>query len=135
MGLILKLICDIYGNEYEDRIFLKGPMPDLSHEFSNAGIFCLSSDYEGFPLSALEAAACGIPVIMPDVGGAFEIEQSGSGLIYSPNRAKALAHHIIALSDNKEALLLMNKCGLQSGREIFSYNIFIEKMRKIYGAI
>lgn len=44
-------------------------------------VFILSSDYEGLPLSAIEAMACGLPVISTDVGGMTDIVRGNGALV------------------------------------------------------
>ena len=44
-------------------------------------VFILSSDYEGLPLSAIEAMACGLPVISTDVGGMSDIVRGNGALV------------------------------------------------------
>ena len=53
---------------------------------------------EAFGLVALEALACGVPVIASDVGGLPEIVENGkSGILVPPNDPKALADALITL--------------------------------------
>ena len=48
--------------------------------------------YEGFPLTIIEAFACGVPVIGSRLGGVGEvIKQEQSGLLFDPGSATALA--------------------------------------------
>jgi glycosyltransferase involved in cell wall biosynthesis len=54
---------------------------DKYHEYD---IFVLISDSEGLPMSALEAASSGLPLILSDVGGCPELI-SGNGLLVSNN--------------------------------------------------
>lgn len=68
-----------------------GRRRDVGEFLRQADIFTLSSDYEGMPLSAIEALSLGLFVVMPDVGGAEEICVDGAGLIYAPNTEAQLA--------------------------------------------
>ncbi|MGA1743596.1 MAG: glycosyltransferase, partial [Ilumatobacteraceae bacterium] len=46
---------------------------DLAHVFAATDIVVLTSDNEGVPLSLMEAAAAGLPVVSLRVGGVAEI--------------------------------------------------------------
>lgn len=52
--------------------------------FSNYKAFCLISDSEGMPMSALEAMSCGLPLILSDVGGCKELIYN-NGILVSNN--------------------------------------------------
>ena len=54
-------------------------------------VFCLPSINEGLPLSPLEAQACGIPVVLTDVGGCKEACCPESGLMVPAKDVSALA--------------------------------------------
>lgn len=43
------------------------------NDYLNYDIFILSSDSEGLPMSALEAASAGLPIILSNVGGCNEL--------------------------------------------------------------
>jgi len=68
--------------------FLPNAMiPTLVKRFD---IFCLISNWEGFPLSTLEAMALAKPVIISDVGGAgevFSISSSDIGFLIPPENS------------------------------------------------
>jgi glycosyltransferase involved in cell wall biosynthesis len=74
-----------------ERLRLMGRRPDVGKFLRDGDIFVLSSDYEGMPMSALEALSQGLLVVMPDVGGAEEICAEGAGLVYAPNTEAQLA--------------------------------------------
>jgi glycosyltransferase involved in cell wall biosynthesis len=49
-----------------DRVDMPGFTTDVMPWLRRADLFALSSDYEGLPAAALEALACGIPVVTTD---------------------------------------------------------------------
>ena len=70
-------------------------IPDL---LAPADVFALSSQEESFGLSALEAMACGTPVVATDAGGIREVIDHGvTGLLSAPEDLEGFAAHLRAL--------------------------------------
>ena len=58
------------------------PNQDLPRVYNCADFFIMSSTYEGQPVVLLEAMACGLPPILPDIPAMRDIvEESGLGLL------------------------------------------------------
>jgi glycosyltransferase involved in cell wall biosynthesis len=57
---------------------------DLAREMASAAVFCLPSFSEGFGLPALEAMACGTPVVVGD-GGALPEVVGDAGIVCAPD--------------------------------------------------
>jgi len=78
-----------------DRVHFLGLVEDMPTFYQALDVFCLPSRAEGYPLSSLEAQACGIPAAVTDVGGARESLCPMTGTLLQPespsNMAKALA--------------------------------------------
>lgn len=55
-----------------NRIQFSGAQEDIPQRLANAQIFALTTNWEGFPRSILEAMRAGLPVIATDVGGITE---------------------------------------------------------------
>jgi glycosyltransferase involved in cell wall biosynthesis len=73
---------------------------DLPLYYNAADMFVLpSKSGEGLPLVALEAMACGLPVIATNVGGINEIMVKNFGKLVPPNNPVALANAIIEFTD------------------------------------
>jgi glycosyltransferase involved in cell wall biosynthesis len=74
-----------------DTVVFAGYVPDaeLVHLYSAASAFVLPSLMEGFGLPAIEAMACGAPVIVSNRGALPEVV-GGAGLVYDPDDARAL---------------------------------------------
>lgn len=74
----------------------------LADYYAAADVVAVPSHYESFGMVALEALACGIPVVASNVGGlAMTIEDGKSGLLVPPNDPVALANNITMLLENE----------------------------------
>ena len=70
----------------------------LQYYYSAAEMVVMPSDYESFGMVALEAMACGTPVIASDVGGlAYLVQQGRTGYRVPARDPKALAAKILRL--------------------------------------
>ena len=87
-----KIECDIRSNGIERQCRLPGIQADPVSWISTLDVFCLSSISEGMPVSLLEAAACGVPSVVTDVGGNAAIVVDGvTGLVVPPDDPGAMA--------------------------------------------
>jgi glycosyltransferase involved in cell wall biosynthesis len=84
-------------------LVLLGHVADIRQVWAAAHIAVLPSRREGLPMSLLEAAACGRPLIASDVPGCREIVRPGiDGLLVPPDDAPALADAIERLAADAE---------------------------------
>ncbi|MER2000824.1 MAG: glycosyltransferase, partial [Lysinibacillus sp.] len=67
------------------------PQPQLVRYFQAADAFVLPSYIEGLGLVALEAMACGTPVIAANVGGLHYMLKDGAGQLVEPKSVEQLA--------------------------------------------
>lgn len=75
-------------------------MPDL---YALMDVFVLPSWREGFPRSAMEAAAMGTPLILSDIPGCHQIGREGvEAMFVSPRDPKQLADAIVAMLNDQE---------------------------------
>ena len=73
---------------------------DLPFYYNAADFFVLpSKSGEGLPLVALEAMACGLPVIATNVGGIREILMEDYGKLVPSNQPELLAKAVLEFSD------------------------------------
>jgi N-acetyl-alpha-D-glucosaminyl L-malate synthase BshA len=86
---------------YNEVRFL-GKQEQMDEILSIADLFLLPSQYESFGLAALEAMACGVPVISTNAGGLPEINVQGvTGFLSDIGDVEDMAHHAISiLSDD-----------------------------------
>ena len=71
---------------------------ELPLHYNAADVCVLPSHYESFGLAALEAAACGRPVVASEVGGLPAIVQNGStGFLVEPKHSDTMAERLCEL--------------------------------------
>ena len=63
---------------------------------------CIRDRYDPLPNAALEAMACGLPVVASTTSGAAElVEQYGAGFVCPARDVDALAGHMLTLTDSE----------------------------------
>ena len=82
-----------------ERVHFLGQIDEMPTFYQAIDLFCLPSLNEGFPLSPLEAQACGIPAVITDVGGARETLSPDIGKLVGKGDPQQLA---IALQEMLE---------------------------------
>jgi len=80
-----------------NNVFFHGEV-EAFNEFNDYDVFCLISDSEGLPLSALEAMSCGMPLILSKVGGCVELIDGNGWLV--ENHVESIKNVIINNIDN-----------------------------------
>jgi len=77
-----------------DRVDFAGTVPPqrVVRYYQDSDVFALPSLSEGMSNAALEAMACGLPIVMPDTGGAAELLRDGAnGFLLSRGSAGELS--------------------------------------------
>lgn len=104
---------------------------NLPSYYNAADLFVLpSKSGEGLPLVALEAMACGLPVVATDVGGIREILMKDYGKLVPPNQPELLANAVldfaaVDFSSRKGELRTMVE-------KRFSWDTNVERLAEIY---
>jgi glycosyltransferase involved in cell wall biosynthesis len=79
------------------------PRAQMPHFWNSVDIAVVPSLYEPFGLVAVEALACGVPVVASAVGGLQEIVEDGkSGILVPPGDAGAIARALRELLNDQE---------------------------------
>ena len=86
-------------------VHFAGPRTDVPDLLAAADLFVLASEFEGLPLSLMEAMAAALPAVGTDVCGTSEIILDGvTGCLVPPRNSAALARAVVeALSDRARA--------------------------------
>ncbi len=79
-----------------ERVLFVGERDALPQLLAPADVFLLASEEESFGLSALEAMACGVPVVATDVGGVSEVVRDGETGFLAPRDDRAMYREKLA---------------------------------------
>lgn len=103
------------------RVELVGTVhgPGLDARWEDAALFCLPSVVEGLPLSMLDAAGCGVPIVASDVPAHREIlcHSAPGRLLVPPDEEAALA---AALSDTLADLATADRGADRTRRHVLA---------------
>jgi len=102
---------------------------ELLRYYQQASVFTLLSEREGMSNTALEAMACGLPVILSSTGSSNNLVR-GNGII-TEKEPKSVAIHLNKLSRNRDKLSKMGHASRQIA-EKFSWEITAKQYYKIY---
>lgn len=109
------------------------PNEQIPIELSKIDIFCLTSFYESFGVSAIEAMSCGLPVIASDAKGFKEIIENGvNGYIVPKKNEKALFEKMKELYISPS---LRNKIGKNARLRIlerYTWDKSLDIMEELY---
>lgn len=92
---------------------------DLPYIYSGADLLAMPSYYEGFGLPALEAMACGTPVVASDRGALPELS-ADAGLLIDPYDLNALSGAIRLVLEDENLRLRLSSKGLERAK-LFSW--------------
>ncbi len=112
----------------QDRVHLLGQVEDVPLFMSALDLFALPSLNEGYPLSLIEAQACGVPVVATDVGGVREAVCPSTGRLVPSNDSTFLAAAFsAALHDSR------GECPRQFAEVHGSLDAMIARHADVYG--
>jgi len=98
-----------------------------------ADIFCLPSYREGFGLTLIEAAACGIPAVASRIYGITDaVEEGKTGLLFPAGDVPALAQALRRLLEDGDLRRQMGEAARMRALELFSSRRIIEEMQALY---
>ena len=120
-GELMEEAKSFVNREQLTDIVFYGQTNDVGTLMAQSKIFVLSSLYEGNPISVLEAMSCGLPIVVPNVGGIPDvIKNERNGLLFDVNNLDGLVGSIEILMNNKELADSISKNNLE---DIQKYSI------------
>ena len=118
----------IRKNNLEKKIKLLGDLPqkEVFKILRESHLFVLTSNWEGFPRSILEAMSFGLAVVASDVGGVRESVSEENGILIKKGDEESFKNALERLLKNPSLVEKMGREGWRKARDEF----FLEKMFK-----
>lgn len=108
-----------------DRVLIRDYIPDaaLADHYRAADVFALSSRYEPFGMTAVEAMACGTPTVVTTEGGLWEMITWGLDALYAdPFDPDAFGHAIASVLEYPRIAAQLARGGSLRARARYTWN-------------
>jgi glycosyltransferase involved in cell wall biosynthesis len=134
---------DIYGDGFlreslqkvidksQLKVTLKGKVSDIEDYINQYNIFVMSSSYEGFSLSVLEAMALGMPLMLSDITS-FREQCCDTALYYDLSSTKDFVNKLLTLRNQPRQMETMGNAAKKRVLENYTLNKHIQQLRTIY---
>ncbi|UUC44990.1 N-acetyl-alpha-D-glucosaminyl L-malate synthase BshA [Flavobacterium cerinum] len=119
---VAEKLCDDLG--ITDKVIFFGNSSEIDKILCYSDLFLLPSETESFGLAALEAMACGVPVISSNSGGLPEVNRQGySGYLSDVGNVQEMAANAVSILSDDQKLLNFKKNALEVSKEFDIMNI------------
>ena len=117
----------------EDSVFFLGKIDAVAPLLAGADLFLLPSQHESFGLSALEALACGVPVIATRSGGLAEVVTDGeTGALCPVGDVEAMASAALHILGDPVRWERMSAAAAADARRRFAQDAIVSQYEALY---
>jgi N-acetyl-alpha-D-glucosaminyl L-malate synthase BshA len=117
----------------ERETYFLGKIDAVAPLLANADCFLLPSESESFGLSALEALACGVPVVASNVGGLPEVVRDGiTGALRVPGDVEAMAAAAVEILGDQDRWTAMSTAAAADARVRFALTDVVARYESLY---
>jgi glycosyltransferase involved in cell wall biosynthesis len=117
--------------DYRNRL----PYTEMWRYYQNMDVFMVASVEDGTPNGALEAAACGRPIISNRIGNMPEFIEDGVNGFLVERKLSAYIDKLNYLNNNRDHLIEMGKNARKTIEEGWTWKIQAENYRKMFKEI
>ncbi|HWG54192.1 MAG TPA: N-acetyl-alpha-D-glucosaminyl L-malate synthase BshA [Gemmatimonadaceae bacterium] len=117
----------------QDSTYFLGKLDAVAPLLANADLFLLPSQSESFGLSALEALACGVPVVASDAGGLPEVvDNAVTGVLCPVGDVDGMAQAALAILCERDRWHAMSAAAAADARRRFSRSDIVSQYEAFY---
>ena len=115
-----------------DKLVFLDYIEELEYLYNAASVFVLSSTYEPFGMTAVEAMACGTPAVVTDKGGLkYFLENGKDAMIVNPFDTRKLAKTIVTLLKDQRLYSAISRTGYHKAHSMFTWEMIANKTLEI----
>ena len=116
-----------------EHVTFMGPVDRVPEVLSQLDLFLLPSEYESFGLAALEAMACGVPVVASRTGGLPEVIEDGKcGYLCEVGDVKTMAERAAELLGDKQKITRFSAAARERARNEFEPSRIVDIYEDFY---
>lgn len=126
----------VSSHKLENDMYFLGSRTDVDDILNQNDIFCLISNYEGLPISIIEAMRAGMPIIASDVGGVNELVKDGvNGFLIPRGNISELVEKLKYILDHKELIKFMGETSRKIYEEEYTADRMNQKILSVYNEV
>ncbi|MDA8145138.1 MAG: N-acetyl-alpha-D-glucosaminyl L-malate synthase BshA [Thermaerobacter sp.] len=118
-----------------DRVHFLGSQERVEELMAAADLFLLPSREESFGLAALEAMACGLPVVASRVGGLPEVVVEGTGYLGDPQDLEGMARAAVEILQDEDQRREMGAAARRAALERYAAELVVPRYEAIYARL
>ena len=126
----------VTSHKLENDVHFLGSRTDVDDILNQNDIFCLISNYEGLPISIIEAMRAKMPIIASDVGGVNELVQDGvNGFLISRGNISELVDKLKYILEHKDIIKFMGEASRKIYEEEYTADRMNQKILSVYNEV
>jgi glycosyltransferase involved in cell wall biosynthesis len=127
------LVAQVQRLQLQQQVHFMSFVSDIYPVWWASDVACVPSlEPEPFGMVAIEAMACGLPVVAAAHGGLLDIVlDAQTGLLFEPRSPRALADSLQRLASDKAMRRKLGLAGARRQAECFSLRTQVERTRTI----
>lgn len=111
------------------------PRAEVAGLMHGSAVYCLPSFGEPYGMSAIEAMAAGLPLVITDSGGLAEVADAQGALYVKPGDVEALADALLSVLASPELARAMGDHNMRRARDVFGWSTVLDSLEAAYAGV